>query len=110
MLLLILFATSCYWSDQCFFDFSSNWFEPRPQSTTPTCPAANASIPEEVVSGFNATALEMFNTTANALAGAAADELVRRKAEWTGIGVEWLRSLLGRREWRIECMDLYIRL
>ena len=110
VLLLILFATSCYWSDQCFFDFSSNWFEPRPQSTPTTCPSANTSIPEEVVSGFNATALEMFNTTANALAGAAADELVRRKAEWTGIGVEWLRSLLGRREWRIECMDLYIRL
>ena len=110
VLLLILFATSCYWSDQCFFDFSSNWFEPRPQSTTPTCPAANASIPEEVVSGFNATALEMFNTTASALVGAVAEDLARRKAEWTGIGVEWLRSLLGRREWRIECMDLYIRL
>ena len=115
VLLLILFATSCYWSDQCFFDFSSNWFEPRPPlSSTGACPNNNnhndTSISDDVVSGLNATALEMLNTTANALAGAAADELVRRKAEWTGIGVEWLRSLLGRREWRIECMDLYIRL
>lgn len=59
---------------------------------------------------FNETAFEMLNTTATALAGAAADELAKRKAEWTGLGIEWLRSLLGRREWRIECMDVNIRL
>jgi hypothetical protein len=52
----------------------------------------------------------MLNTTASALASAAADELSRRKAEWTGLGIEWLRSLLGKREWRIECMDVNIRL
>lgn len=63
-----------------------------------------------MVDSFNATALEMLNTTATALAGAAADELAKKKAEWTGLGIEWLRSLLGRREWRIECMDLDIRL
>jgi hypothetical protein len=107
VLLLILFVTSCYWSDQCFFDFSSNWFAPRP--STPYYPT-NSSIAEPIVETFNATAVEMFNTTAGALAGAAADELARKKAEWTGLGIEWLRSLLGRREWRIECMDLYIRL
>lgn len=76
----------------------------------PTTLPTDTPISEDVVSGFNATAVEMLNTTANALAGVAAEELARRKAEWTGIGVEWLRSLLGRREWRIECMDLYIRL
>jgi hypothetical protein len=102
VLLLILFVTSCYWSDRCFFDFSSNWFAPRP----PTYPTNGTDHAGE----FNATAVEMLNTTANALAGAAADELARRKAEWTGLGIEWLRSLLGRREWRIECMDLNIRL
>jgi hypothetical protein len=60
--------------------------------------------------GFNETAVEMLNTTVNTLAGAAADEIARHKAEWTGLGIEWLRSLLGRREWRIECMDVSIRL
>ncbi|KAI0004800.1 bladder cancer-related protein BC10-domain-containing protein [Xylariaceae sp. FL0662B] len=108
VLLLILFVTSCYWSDRCFFDFSSNWFAPRP-STSSTCPS-NTTIPDPVVEGFNATAVEMLNSTASALASAAAKELVKRKEEWTGLGIEWLRSLLGRREWRIECMDLYIRL
>lgn len=106
VLLLILFVTSCHWSDRCFFDFSSNWFAPRPSSTYyyPN----NAS--DASADSLNATAAEMLNTTAGALAGAAADELARRKAEWTGLGIEWLRSLLGRREWRIDCMDLYIRL
>lgn len=52
----------------------------------------------------------MANSTVKALAGAAADEIAARRAEWTGLGLEWLRSLLGKREWRIECMDIYIRL
>ena len=52
------------------------------------------------------------NNTAAALAGTALEEAKRRLArtEWTGIGVEWLRSLLGRREWRLPCVDVYIRL
>ncbi|KAJ1324970.1 BC10 family protein [Microdochium nivale] len=120
VLLAILFVTSCYWSDRCFFDFSSNWFAPRPSSSLSTgaglCNATDSicsstsSLSNDVVESFNATALEMLNTTATALAGAAADELAKKKAEWTGLGVEWLRSLLGRKEWRIECMDLDIRL
>ncbi len=52
----------------------------------------------------------MLNTTATALAGAAAEQVSRARAEWTGLGIEWLRSLLGRREWRIDCLDVYIRL
>lgn len=59
---------------------------------------------------FNATLVDVANSTAKALAGAAADAVAARRAEWTGLGMEWLRSLLGRREWRINCMDLYIRL
>jgi hypothetical protein len=53
------------------------------------------------------------NNTAAALAGTALEETKRRlamRSEWTGIGVEWLRSLLGRREWRLPCVDVYIRL
>ncbi|KAH7021076.1 bladder cancer-related protein BC10-domain-containing protein [Microdochium trichocladiopsis] len=113
VLLAILFVTSCYWSDRCFFDFSSNWFAPRSPSSPVGCSTnatCSTSLSDDVVDSFNATALEMMSTTASALAGAAADELAKKKAEWTGLGIEWLRSLLGRREWRIECMDLDIRL
>ncbi|KAH9908203.1 bladder cancer-related protein BC10-domain-containing protein [Xylariomycetidae sp. FL2044] len=118
VLLLILFVTSCYWSDRCFFDLSSNWFSPRPSTstmcynapTTATTATTTITTSDAALSDFNSTAIEMLNTTASALAGAAADELARQKAEWTGLGIEWLRSLLGKREWRIDCMDLYIRL
>ncbi|CAH0032795.1 unnamed protein product [Clonostachys rhizophaga] len=95
ILLLILFFTSCNWSDRCFFDFSSDWFRPRPETT-----------PDD----GSLVIVEMFNTTVKAIAGVAADELRAKRAEWTGLGMEWLRSLLGRREWAIDCMDIKIRL
>lgn len=97
-LLMILFLTSCYWSDRCFFDLSSNWFEPRPPISD--CGSAD----------FNSTMVDMALSTVSALTGAATDEAARRKAEWTGLGLEWLRSLLGRREWRVDCMLVNIRL
>jgi len=59
---------------------------------------------------FMATAI---NNTAAALTGAAIEEVKRRmevRTEWTGIGVEWIRSLLGKREWRVPCVDVLIRL
>ncbi|KAK2606316.1 hypothetical protein QQS21_003247 [Conoideocrella luteorostrata] len=103
ILLLILFLTSCNWSDRCFFDFRSNWFLPRPSTSLD-------STTEHLNEAFNTTMLEMANATAKALAGAAADGISARRAEWTGLGVEWLRTLLGKREWRIDCMDIYIQL
>ncbi|GAP85600.1 putative Bladder cancer-related BC10-like protein [Rosellinia necatrix] len=123
ILLLILFITSCYWSDRCFFEFSSNWFAPRitsaafeswidsHYSSNGTCTNSTVVTAEPAsYSIFNNSAIETLNTTATALAGIAADEVSRKRAEWTGLGIEWLRSILGKREWRIECMDLNIRL
>ncbi|KAI8623532.1 bladder cancer-related protein BC10-domain-containing protein [Xylariaceae sp. FL1651] len=119
ILLLILFVTSCYWSDRCFFEFSSNWFAPRTTSAAfeawinshyPANATTTATTEPAVCDSFNGTAIEMVNTTVSALASIAAEEVGRKKAEWTGLGIEWLRSLLGKREWRIDCMDLNIRL
>jgi hypothetical protein len=59
---------------------------------------------------YNSTLAEMLLSTVGGLTGAATDELVRQRKEWTGLGLEWLRSLLGRREWRIDCMLVNIRL
>jgi len=143
-LLLILFASSCHWSDHCFFDFSSNWFEQRlhqPTSPTDPFPSASSSIFSSASASISTTlasqtlshlaahlshALNLtLNATANStssaagsLASSALEGAKRRlglglagaRGEWTGIGVEWLRSLLGRREWRLPCVDVYIRL
>uniref|UniRef100_A0A8H7NE47 Uncharacterized protein n=1 Tax=Bionectria ochroleuca TaxID=29856 RepID=A0A8H7NE47_BIOOC len=78
-----------------FLNKPSDWFRPRPETT-----------PDD----GSLVIVEMFNTTVKALAGVAADELRAKRAEWTGLGMEWLRSLLGRREWAIDCMDIKIRL
>ncbi|KAI8683505.1 hypothetical protein NCS57_00014800 [Fusarium keratoplasticum] len=104
ILLLILFLTSCNWSDRCFFDFGSNWFLPRPGTPTHIPGADDAAV------DFNSTVFEMVNTTASAITKAASEDLAARRAEWTGLGIEWLRNLLGKREWRIDCMDIYVRL
>ena len=130
-LLLILFMTSCNWSDRCFFDFSSNWFQPRPGvsyftdgTASFTCAEAEAcaegsgaaaalSAVENMTATANATFLvakDTVNATANAMMGAAAEQVAQARSEWTGIGMEWLRNLLGKREWRIDCLDVYIRL
>ncbi|KAK4662424.1 hypothetical protein QC763_611420 [Podospora pseudopauciseta] len=114
ILLFILFLTSCNWSDHCFFDFASNWFQPRLAASyiyLPTITGWNATT-DATASPSSTTHVvtDVMNTTAGALATAAADKIAQTKVEWTGLGLEWLRSLLGRREWEIDCLDLHIRL
>lgn len=59
---------------------------------------------------------DTFNSTAKGLAGAALEGAQQRLGveskpeEWTGVGLEWLRSLLGRREWTLPCVDVKVRL
>ncbi|RFU82098.1 hypothetical protein TARUN_100 [Trichoderma arundinaceum] len=107
VLLLILFLTSCNWSDRCFFDLGSNWFLPRPAAPAQFSPPDDDRFHGHA---FNESVVDMFNSTARAAARAAAEEIAVLRNEWTGLGVEWLRTLLGKREWRIDCMDIYIRL
>lgn len=120
--------TSCNWSDRCFFDFSSNWFQPRPgvsyftDGTTSITgvgggggggDASVLSGVENMAAAANATYLvakDAVNATASAMMGGAPGQAAQARREWTGIGMEWLRSLLGKREWRIDCLDVYIRL
>jgi hypothetical protein len=118
ILLLILFLTSCNWSDRCFFDFGSNWFEPR-SPVSHTDGALNTTVgaihyegaAETILGDFNATMVAMAGSTAKGLARAALGDLTTlSRPEWTGLGLEWLRQLLGKREWRVECMDMYVRL
>jgi len=118
-LLLILFISSCHWSDHCFFDFRGDWFSPR--FTSSRIPSGNSSgdpcFNNESLAGY---IMETMNSTSAALAGAAFEETKRRflnngsiemkQEEWTGIGLEWLRSLLGRREWTLPCIDVKVRL
>ncbi|KAI9789292.1 MAG: hypothetical protein M1833_002434 [Piccolia ochrophora] len=117
VLLLILFISSCHWSDHCFFDLHSNWFEPRHLSSplpNPIPRAANESAASMMSARQPSSLLAAaVNNTAAALASAAMEGLKRRidfRPEWTGIGLDWMRSLLGKREWRVPCVDVLLRL
>lgn len=77
-----------------------------------------STLPVDGLAGY---VVEAMNTTTKALTGAAVEEVQRRFStggdgdgqegwEWAGVGLEWLRSLLGRREWTIPCVDVKVRL
>lgn len=119
---MILFVSSCHWSDRCIFDLRSNWFAPRYSAKSgdygaiSTNTSTEATVPTEGLTEF---VFDTFNSTAKALAGAAMESLQQRIAptgtesrheEWTGVGLEWMRSLLGRREWTLPCVDVKVRL
>ncbi|KAL4996198.1 hypothetical protein BDV10DRAFT_173041 [Aspergillus recurvatus] len=113
-LLVILFASTCNWSDRCFLNLRADWFAPR--YTPYDLPAQGAE--SDSLAGY---ILNTLNSTAKALAGAAVDETQRRLSggdscasgaseELTGFGLEWLRSLVGRREWTLPCVDVKVRI
>ena len=120
ILLLILFVSSCYWSDSCFFDLNADWFEPRHISSVLSNPLdATVSHNVPAVSGGGVQGggrslgeeevgflVGVVNETVKA-AGAAAVGGMRRNS---GVGLEWIRSWLGGREWRVPCLDVNIRL
>ena len=128
-LLLILFISSCHWSDRCFFDLRGDWFSPPFTSsvTSETVQTTSSVVPHHITGhneGLAGYVLETVNATTKTLAGAVVEEAQRRLAsngtfigageskqeEWTGIGLEWLRNLLGRREWTLPCVDVKVRL
>lgn len=102
ILLLILFISSCYWSDQCFFDIHSNWFEPRHISSAIPNPLAQAGFSSGNGSSVGVETsflVQAVNETASALAGAAIEGLKRRvqaRSGWSGL--------------RVPCVNFQIRL
>lgn len=126
-LLFVLFLSSCSWSSSCWIDFSSpsSFFTPRHLSSPLPNPLAASSLGGGT--GHNATCGDndigeflgsVVNETAQALGSAAMQEVKRwvpgtgnsEETAWTGMGLEWLRSWLGGREWRLPCLDVYVRL
>lgn len=127
-LLIILFASSCHWSGQCFASFSSGvaegdgwgpagWFIPRLYTQNVTVGAdpttTNGSVADALA--------EAANSTISTLAVAAWHEvkmrllhspasLPNRTLEQEGIGTAWIKSWIGRSEWTLPCVNLSIRI
>ncbi len=127
-LLVILFASSCHWSDRCFVDLSrspadegglgyAGWFSPRIHSQNVN-PASWANDGNSTILDFLS---DITNSTVATLAGAAFEGAKRKITKSStgmeeffpntvGIGVQWLRRLLRRSEWTLPCVGVKVRL
>jgi hypothetical protein len=91
------------------FDFHTPWFEqPLPSSATNV--ATNGTSMGETAAVF----VQAANQTAQALVKAAVQG-VKEKAAGAGgqagaAGYEWAKGLVGKKEWRIPCMNVLVRL
>ncbi|OSS48099.1 hypothetical protein B5807_06450 [Epicoccum nigrum] len=95
LLLFILVVALC--------DFHTPWFDP-PLSDTPAL-AVNETTPLLESAGVYAQAAA---NTAQDLIKSTVDN-VRGKAS-AGAMNEWVKGLLGKKEWKIQCLDVLIRI
>ena len=118
---LVLFISATYFLNRpCFycslllfilvvalFDFHTPWFE-APLSTDTAGLALNGTTP------FRDTIFETANSTAQALLQVAIDGMRNKTAEAVaaaGSGnYEWVKGLVGKKEWKIQCLDVLIRI
>ncbi|KAI9711213.1 MAG: hypothetical protein M1820_002200 [Bogoriella megaspora] len=137
---LLLFITATYFLNRpcvycslllailvlSLFDFRADWFEPRssfPHSPfSPAPKSSNNNSSDASASNMNSSSVETIGVVAEAVVEtasgllAAAAEGVRRKVVGesqsgvVGVGVEGLRTVFGKREWRVPCLDILVRL
>ncbi|KAI5274447.1 hypothetical protein E4T47_02614 [Aureobasidium subglaciale] len=94
------------------YDFNTNWFEPQPESSS-----SSSSHPGNLTTtalGDNiAVATSAIHSAAASIAQSVADGLTKK----TGFDVqpqisvaEWLKEMFNKKEWRIPCIDVTVRL
>jgi hypothetical protein len=94
------------------YDFHNNWFEPQ---------ANPASLSQAGNKTTTATALEDNLAVATSVLQSAAASVVQLATEGfarkTGLNMqpqisvaEWLKEILGKKEWRIPCIDVAVRI
>ncbi len=104
------------------FDFSADWFEPRWHDTLSPIETAslylngNCTFTEAIVETATLAGVAV-NGSVRAIAGAATESVRRRamtgtalQGASTGNGTFWLRAFLEKRQVRIPCIDVLVRL
>ncbi|GAB7327252.1 hypothetical protein MBLNU13_g11145t2 [Cladosporium sp. NU13] len=133
---VLLFLTGTYWLQRpcvycsillfvlvfSLFDFNADWFAPRwpsgaivPSETASSYFSGNATLTETLMetAGMAITAI---NGTGGALASVAMDGVKQRmgygavNATASGSGFELVRGLLEKKQIRIPCVDVVVRL
>ncbi|KAF2243321.1 hypothetical protein BU26DRAFT_581444 [Trematosphaeria pertusa] len=96
------------------FDFHTPWFE-APLSSETTELALNGTTPfRDTIFETAGVFAQAANNTAQALIKTAIDG-IRDKSTGVsglngGVNYEWVKGLVGKKEWRIPCLDVLIRI
>jgi len=92
------------------YDFHNNWFEPQPDSSSlsHTRNSTTTALGDNI-----AVASSVIQSAAASIAQSVADGFSKK----TGLDpqpqisvAEWLKEMLGKKEWRIPCIDVAVRL
>lgn len=125
---LVLFISATYFLNRpCFycslllfilvvalFDFHTPWFE-APLATETAEFALNGTTPfRDSIFETAGILAQAANETAQALVKGAMDSMRNKTVDATGLGdsgnYEWVKGLVGKKEWRIQCLDVLIRI
>ncbi|KAF2266113.1 hypothetical protein CC78DRAFT_542821 [Lojkania enalia] len=96
------------------FDFHAPWFESPLPSDTAELALSGTSPFRDAIADTVSVAASVANHTAQALYKAAGDGLQQRVTglpEGSGAqSYEWVKGLLGKKEWRVPCLDVLVRI
>ncbi|KAL0260421.1 hypothetical protein SLS55_004108 [Diplodia seriata] len=109
------------------FDFNTSWFEPNgryhPDADAVSAandsyvPPSNASMALDVAMETVSLLAGTVNNTAGALVSAAMDGIKRKRGTpdaaahvAAGASADWGKGLFARKEWKVPCMDVIVRL
>lgn len=94
------------------FDFHTPWFE-APLSSETTELALNGTTPfRDTIFETAGVFMQAANNTAQAVIKSAVDGLREKSAGTSDVsgGANWVNGLVGKKEWRIPCLDVLIRI
>ena len=92
------------------YDFNNNWFESQPDSAS-SSHTGNSTT--NIIGDNISTATSVVQSVAASVVQSVAQSFTQK----TGLEIqpqisaaEWLKELLGKKEWRIPCLDVAVRL
>ncbi|CAC9886413.1 unnamed protein product [Aureobasidium pullulans] len=92
------------------YDFHNNWFEPQPDSSS----SSHTGNSTTNALGDNiSVATSVIQSAAASMAQSVADGFARKTGLDTQPQIsvaEWLKEMIGKKEWRIPCIDVAVRL
>ncbi|KAF2688695.1 hypothetical protein K458DRAFT_359575 [Lentithecium fluviatile CBS 122367] len=124
---LVLFITATYFLNRpcvycslllfilvvALFDFQTPWFE-APLSSETAELALNGTTPfRDTIFETAGVFVQAANNTAQALIKSAVDGTREKGAASevsNGQNYEWMKGLVGKKEWRIPCLDVLVRI